>query len=375
MPTIFVAGDIYAGRLSAPLLEKGEPASVFHRLLGILKDGDLRLANLEGPLCDSPSPIAKIGPLHAMPEKCAVGLRLAGFDVLNLGNNHIMDQGAQGLQSTIVRCKEQGIACVGAGPDVVAAGQPVVKSVHGVRVGFLSYAEHEFGMASSTEPGANPLNLIHFMRVVGSHRNEWDYLVVLLHGGNEYYPYPRPDLQDTCRFMIEQGADAVICQHSHCAGCYENYQDGYIVYGQGNLLFDERTSRPCEQDGFLVRLDIEPGQKIRMRPIPFFQSRTAPGPDLDTSREAEFLDGLEERSQAILQPGFVQQQWDSYCRTNTDRYLGLLLGYNRRLRELDKKVPFLHLFRSRSRMRMLLQLLRCESHREVLIGSLNGILR
>ena len=35
------------------------------------------------------------------------------------------------------------------------------------------------------------------------------------------------------RFIIEQGARMVICQHSHCAGCYEKYQNGHIIYGQG----------------------------------------------------------------------------------------------------------------------------------------------
>ena len=34
-----------------------------------------------------------------------------------------------------------------------------------------------------------------------------------------------------------QGADAVICQHSHSMGCAEYYKDSYI-YGQGNFIFD-----------------------------------------------------------------------------------------------------------------------------------------
>ena len=37
--------------------------------------------------------------------------------------------------------------------------------------------------------------------------------------------------------MAENGADVVICQHSHCIGCYEEYQGCYILYGQGNFHF------------------------------------------------------------------------------------------------------------------------------------------
>ena len=39
------------------------------------------------------------------------------------------------------------------------------------------------------------------------------------------------------RYMIKNGADVVLRQHSHCIGCYENYNDGHILYGQGNFHF------------------------------------------------------------------------------------------------------------------------------------------
>ena len=68
--------------------------------------------------------------------------------------------------------------------------------------------------------------------------NKCDYTIVLYHGGKEYYRYPSPNLQRVCRYMIEKGTDLVICQHSHCIGCEENYLSGKIVYGQGNFIFD-----------------------------------------------------------------------------------------------------------------------------------------
>ena len=37
--------------------------------------------------------------------------------------------------------------------------------------------------------------------------------------------------------MAKNGADVVICQHSHCLGCYEKYNDCHILYGQGNFHF------------------------------------------------------------------------------------------------------------------------------------------
>ncbi|HXG47666.1 MAG TPA: CapA family protein, partial [Methylomirabilota bacterium] len=331
MPAIAIAGDVYPGKRSTPHLKAGAVETVFDGLLEPLRECHLRLANLEGPLVRTPSPIEKVGPLHIIDGDCLTGLAAAGFQVLNLGNNHAMDHGAAGLRYTLERCREQGVAWVGAGENLAAAARVLVREVGGLRVGFYSCTEHEFGIATTTEWGTNPLDVIQFARMVRAHRHEWDYLVVLLHGGNEYYPYPRPALRRVCQFMIEQGANAVVCQHSHCAGCWEEHEGGFIVHGQGNFLFDERSARPCEQEGFLVVLDVEGPQRHRLRLVPFAQVADRPGPvRMSAAAEAAFRRELDERSAAIRQPGFVEEKWAEFSRGNADRYLSLLHGYGRR---------------------------------------------
>lgn len=376
MPTLAIAGDLYPGAISTPHLVRGDAEGLLGDLMDPLRSADLRLVNLEGPLVEAPSPIAKIGPGHSIAVDCVRGLRSAGFDVANLGNNHAMDHGPAGLATTMRACREQGIATVGAGIDLPTSGEVLIRKVGSLRLGMLSYTEHEFGIATPTSPGTNPLDLIHFVRTVQARGKDWDYLVVLLHGGNEYYAYPRPQLREICRFLIEQGARAVILQHSHCAGCYETYRDGVIVHGQGNFVFDERSKRPCEQDGFLVMLDVRDDGGHALRVVPFEQRADAPGPRrLTGARETEFLEGLAGRSRAIAEPGFVEKEWEAYTRANADRFLSLIHGYHRRIRELDQKFHFLRPFYSQKRLRMLLHLLRCESHRETLIDVLSHELR
>ena len=41
------------------------------------------------------------------------------------------------------------------------------------------------------------------------------------------------------------GADVVLCQHSHCIGCYEQYEGAHILYGQGNFHFCGFTNEEC----------------------------------------------------------------------------------------------------------------------------------
>jgi len=42
-----------------------------------------------------------------------------------------------------------------------------------------------------------------------------------------------------CKFFIDSGVDAIVCQHSHCAGSFEHYKNRPIIYGQGNFIFSD----------------------------------------------------------------------------------------------------------------------------------------
>ena len=58
-----------------------------------------------------------------------------------------------------------------------------------------------------------------------------DFIIAIYHEVKEYYRYPSSYLQKVCRKIIDYGADIIVCQHSNCIGCYENYSKGEIIYG------------------------------------------------------------------------------------------------------------------------------------------------
>jgi hypothetical protein len=243
----------------------------------------------------------------------------------------------------------------------------------GCRVGFLGMAEHEFGIAQSGRAGANPLDPLDFVRNVARHRGEWDVLIVLLHGGNEFYPYPRPSLMNACRFLVEQGADAVICQHTHCAGCYERYEGGHIIYGQGNLLFDSGDAAAAWYEGFLVVLEMDGPRSSRLQIVPLCQSRPRSGARRMPEPRAEaFQAEIRARSDQIGDTDFVRRQWDEFCDAKREHYLRRLGSPNRAFRALDRLTGYTRFFYSRTPLRAEhLNLVRCESHREVLINILS----
>lgn len=375
MPRIVIGGDVCPVGANQQLFIEGNSSRLFNDLADQFDDADLSIVNLECPLISEPSPSRKSGPTLGVNQACINGVKASGIDVVGLANNHAMDHQWLGLQNTLRVCEANGIETVGAGKNLEAAGTILVRNVHGLRVGILALAEHEFGIADHDCGGVNPLDPIAFVRAIQTHRSAFDYLIVLLHGGNEHFQYPRPSLVNVCRFFIEQGANCVICQHSHCTGCYERYRDGHIVYGQGNLLFDEPNAPTSFYEGVLVSLEVDSPANVEMKLVPFVQSEgDQPGARrMGKSREERFLTEIKKRSREISDPAIVAERWRTFCAEQERFYLRRLGGLHRGLRILDRLTHFTRFFYSRWPLRVEhLNLVRCESHREVLIKILSS---
>ena len=243
-----------------------------------------------------------------------------------------------------------------------------MRDFHGIRVGILAVAEHEFSIASKRSWGANPLDPIDYVRNVKQHEDEYDYLVVLLHGGDEFH-VPSPRLRDTCRFMIEMGAGAVVVQHSHCLGGYEHYHGGHIVYGQGALVMDEGIYRNLKtfHEGFLVKLFIADDASSKIEFIPFVQSDPAPGARrMAREQEAQFLRRLEEKAGALQNDGYVEDNWLKFCEKGKHAYMSCLLGHNRILAKLNAGGFVEKYFYGRKALLRAKNIACCETHQEVI---------
>jgi len=167
--------------------------------------------------------------------------------------------------------------------------------------------------------------------------------------------------------MIEEGANAVICQHSHCPGCYEKYKHGYIVYGQGNLIFDDSTLRRSWHKGYLVKLTVKLDNKTEMNLIPYIQPDIRIGVRRMEKKEEEiFLSNLQNQSKLIQDVNFVDKQWRQFCQKMKYTYISNLRGHNRLFRYLNRIFHFSNLFYSKKSRKTLQNIIRCEIHREVL---------
>ena len=365
---ILIGADFVPTKSNIDLFVAGDAKALFdYKLLDLLNSADYRIFNLEVPLCDKGSPIIKCGKNFIAPTETVNGYRAAHTDLLTLANNHILDQGEEGLNSTRQTLNDCEISFVGVGDTPDEAAAPIIFSVKEKRIGVYACAEHEFSIVSDKHAGANPFDPLESPDHILSLKEQCDYLIVLYHGGKEYYLYPSPQLQKNCRKLIEKGADLVVCQHSHCIGCEEKYLDGTIVYGQGNFLFDN-SDNEMWQTGLLIGVDGD--FDVKYFPIQKNGNsvRLAQG-----EKKAEILASFDSRSREIAKKGFVESSFKELSVKSVDAYLMALNGKRSVVfRALNKLSGYrlnglvLRKYGSTERIKIL-NTVECESIREVLI--------
>ena len=370
--SILIGADIVPVASNKKLFQDAKTEKLIgKRLQTVLAKADYRIFNLEVPLTDTAQPIKKHGPNLIASPTCAKGLKALGVDLLTIANNHIMDQGIQGLYSTTQALANTSNSYVGGGRDLDEAKKPFFFSVGEKCYGIYACSEHEFSIAGEGKPGANPFDSLESLDHVAQMRERCDYIIVLYHGGKEYYRYPSPHLQRVCRKLVEKGANLVICQHSHCIGCMEEYLKGTIVYGQGNFLFDG-----ADNEYWNSSLLIEVNRDATISFIPI--KKQGYGVRLAVDSEAdEILNGFISRSEEIKKAGVVEAYYNEFAQKSISNYIWYFSGkksnYLFRIlnrlsgNQLQEIFARHYLERNGIAMRNYIE---CEAHRELVLEGL-----
>ena len=373
MITMAIAGDLAPTRTNAAHFQSGElEGALDGGLLARLMQADARAINLEAPLFDGSAPIIKAGPALLAPSACAKGL--AGMKpVLALSNNHILDHGPEGLESTLRALRGAGIPFFGAGETLEDAAKPFVLEKNGLKIGLVAVCEREFSVAEEASPGANPFDPLETPDQIARLKKACDFVVVLYHGGIECYRYPSPGLRKTLRKLVEKGADLVVCQHTHAVGCCEEYLGATIVYGQGNLLFDRKDDEYWHT-ALVILATFTDRVSVQYLPVVHEGGRAL----LAEGDEAKaILEGFHVRSREILSPGFVEEAFARRAEALVPGAMLALSGKDRLLTKIDRRLGGHLTRRAFTRRRLIdsVNLIECEALREQLLAGLKGRLK
>lgn len=323
-----IGADLVPTKSNYQYFKEGDAKSLIgKRLLEKLRSADFTIFNLEIPLVEKCTPIIKCGPNLAAPTYTINGLKAINRHFFTLANNHILDQGELGLESTINILNKADIAYAGSGRNLEEAIKPYLIEIKGIKLGIYCCTEHEFSIADNSKAGANPFDPLESFDHVMELKNKCDYLIVLYHGGKEHYRYPSPQLRKVCRKFIEKGADLIICQHSHCIGTEEQWKNGYIIYGQGNFLFDYGES-DYWQTSLLIDVSLEKKNreivtKIQYHPLRKNKEKVR----LAEQDDAEIiLQEFYKRSEEMKQPEKLIEYYQKFADSMLENYLNTFMG-------------------------------------------------
>ena len=367
-----IAGDLFLGRRLESIAQK-DPESLFDtNVLKLFSDSDLNVVNLESPLTNAPDEhkILKTGPnLKASPDTIGV-LDLLKANLVTLANNHIYDFGDKGLCDTLELCKNHNISTVGAGLTLNKASEIFLKKINQFTVGVVNIAENEWGNATNDHGGANPMNIIANTRSIKEAKTLADIVVLIIHGGHEYYHYPSPRMVEQYRFYAEQGASVIIGHHSHYISGYEIFNGVPIFYGLGNFLFDSTTVSKGWYEGILVNIQINPQKEITWKLHPIKQCKG--------NLKVELLEGNEKLkveneiriiNAIIADPQKLKEKFNALVMTQKKYILSMFsTSYflnQRYFRSVVRKLGMERFFLRRIQLKTILNYSRCEAHKDI----------
>lgn len=362
---IIIAGDYCENNRSSEYIKSHSYKELFGEIKPFIEKADIAIANFEFPIITANSqPIDKTGPHLGGCMDSIDAIKYAGFTVLTLANNHILDQGEKCCIETKNFLEEAGLKTVGVGENLEDANKVLYLSQESKTIAIINCCEHEFTIASDNSVGANPLNPIAIYRNIQEAKEKSDFVLVIVHGGIEHFQYPTTRMKETYRFFISVGADAVINHHQHCYSGYEIYEGKPIFYGLGNFHFDFKNKRECIWNyGYLVSLDTDAPQNFKIIPYEQCNYSVSTRP-LDENGEVRFFESLREINSVIQNNTLLEAKKNEFVTNTNLEFKYILSPYaSKRLNSLYFR-GILPDLRDKSRWLKLLNAIQCESHRE-----------
>lgn len=225
---------------------------------------DIRVANLEAPICGVGQAAAKSGPAIRMSESTADPLFSIPWSVVGLANNHFLDFGRRGAEETLASLKARGVRWQGVGLDGASPFAPEVVETSGVRVALLCAAERELAVDTADGVVVADVHSAAFDAAIRAAKESADLVVCFVHGGCEISFVPPVHWRNRLRQLTELGADIVVGHHPHVVQGVEEYGHALIAYSLGDFHWPVPQGRavPERSVGGWLEVSFEGHQRV-----------------------------------------------------------------------------------------------------------------
>ncbi len=199
------------------------------------------------------------------------------FNFFAIANNHLTDQGEQGVEETQKNLDKLGFNYSGCRDGEVGDCSSKIIEINGKKIGMVSLSIVG-RMVDSTKTE----------ELLQGLKKKTDFIVVNIHWGEEYKGVNITQ-KNFAHKVVDLGADVIIGHHPHVVQEIETYKGKKIYYSLGNFIFDQYFSKET-QEGLAVGLEINK-KKIEYSLYPF-KSQQSQVELLEGSEKDEFIKRL-----------------------------------------------------------------------------------
>ncbi|MBC2694874.1 MAG: CapA family protein [Desulfobacteraceae bacterium] len=315
-----VVGDVCFGLGVRGSIVKYGNEFPFEKVVDELLYSNILFGNLEVVFPGNSARLAKRNADIWAHDNATESLSNAQFDIMSIANNHIMDFGIDGLENTLKLLNQNNIKYTGAGKNIDYALKPVVIDHERISIGFVAFADNEGQRAGRFSSGTAEATSKLVVDSVTSLKKNVDIIVVSLHMGIEFTPYPSPFQVKLSRKIADAGADVIIGHHPHVLQGIEVYKGSLICYSLGNFVFQvygddyQQQAYPYSTWGAIIKINMSKNGYASHEIIPSVIKQDH-RPWLACGKERkQILQHIEEISKPLKNISEVENLYRTTCR-------------------------------------------------------------
>lgn len=250
----------------------------FENVKKMFSQSDLLIGNLETPICPS-RPLTEYDIRFNSSKEYLDAIKWLGVDFVSIANNHVLDQGVDGLAETIACLKEQGINYTGAYKCEEDSDKIAVEEVKGLKLAIVAstfgtnsqvngnylggadlylvdllnkqkkmllhwepnpnavceeYIADEMSIAAATN-SKNTLYQDRLKEKIQRAKQLADIVICMPHVGGQYNPHPGNYAKWIVNYIKDCGANMIIAGHPHVPQKCTMTEDVFTCYSLGNF--------------------------------------------------------------------------------------------------------------------------------------------
>lgn len=201
-------------------------------------------------------------PSFNSPQEVGDAVKMLGFDIVSIANNHTLDRGEEAILRSIDYWNSLDIPYVGAYESEADAKRVrVIETEEGISLAFIAYT---YGTNGIPVPDGKDylVNFIDREKIamdIAEARELADVVVASLHFGEEYEMMPNQIQTDLVQFVADEGVDIVVGHHPHVLQPIDwvegkNGNQTFVVYSLGNFFSGQRDFE--KQTGGMVEIQL-----------------------------------------------------------------------------------------------------------------------